>query len=195
MARINENLERSAARKTSYRELDDESEAESLETTSQRRGKRNTAAQTDSSAPHKKRKRPVHTDALSDDEIGLEQHGLSHATSENSRVRIDQVIQDLVKAGKNTLVYCDTTPLETEPQVRPPALDLGLIKLSTAELLFLEDSVLYGYLTSNDFLPCVAQWKRECIDNLRLRSLLLAAFPDDQYPFIETAKYLAQKAP
>lgn len=160
MARINSNLDRSAAKKISYRELDDESEAESPDTTSQRRGKRNIAAQTESGAPPKKRKRRIHADASPDDESDTEQHDPSHATGENSRVRIDQVIRDLVKAGKDTLVYCDTTPLKTEPQVRPPALDLGLIKLSTAELLFLDDSVLYGYLTSNDFLPCIAQWKK-----------------------------------
>ena len=62
-----------------------------------------------------------------------------------------------MKAGKDTLVYCDTTPFKTEPQVHPPALDLRLLKLSTDALLFLDDSVLYGYLTSNDFLPCIAQ--------------------------------------
>ena len=182
MARINGNLDRSAARKTPV-------------TTSQHRGKRNAAAQTESSAPPKKRKRQVHADASPHDGSGLEQHDPSHATPENSRVRIDQVIHKLARAGKDTLVYCETTPLKSEPQVHPPALDLGLIKLSTAELQFLDDSVLYGYLTSNDFLPCIAQWKKKCINDPRLRSLLLSALPDDEYPFVQTATYLAQEAP
>lgn len=195
MARINGNLDRSAARKTSYREPDDESEVETPEPTSQHRAKRNAAAQTESSAPPKKRKRQIEADPSPNDESGLEQHDPSQATPENSRVRIDQVIQKLVRAGKDTLVYCETTPLKSEPQVHPPALDLGLIKLSTAELQFLDDSVLYGYLTSNDFLPCIAQWKKECINDPRLRSLLMAALPDEEYPFVQTATYLAQEAP
>jgi hypothetical protein len=97
--------------------------------------------------------------------------------------------------GKDTLVFCDTTPLKSEPKVHPPALDLSLIKLITDELLFLDESVLYGYLTSNNFLSCIAQGKKECIDNNRTRKLLLAALPDDDYPFVETAKYLARTAP
>ena len=181
MARLNSALERSAARKASYRESGEEDGLSSPEP-SRKKMKTETSE-------------AAYRSGSSDNEGDPEQHEPSHATSGNSRVRINQVIQDLVKAGKDTLVYCDTAPLTTEPQVCPPALDLGLIKLSTAELLFLEDSVLYGYLTSNDFLPCVAQWKKECIDNLRLRSLLLAALPDDEYPFVKTATYLAQKAP
>lgn len=106
-------------------------------------------------APH-----ATHVSASSDIENSAHENNPSHANSENRRARIDQVVQDLVKAGKDTLVYCETTPLETEPQVRPPALDLRLLKLGTAELLFLEDSVLYGYLTSNDFMPCITQWKK-----------------------------------
>ena len=136
-----------------------------------------------------------HTATSSDNESSADENDPSHATGENSRVRINQVIKDLVKAEKDTLTYCDTTPLKDEPRVQPPALDLGLIKLSTDSLLFLDDSVLYGYLTSNDFLPCIAQWKKECIDNSQLRSLLLAALPNDEYPFVETATYLAQTAP
>ena len=181
MARLNSALERSAARKASYRESGEEDGLSSPEP-SRKKMKTETSG-------------AAYRSGSSDNESDPEQHDPSHATSGNSRVRINQVIQDLVKAGKDTLVFCDTTPLKTEPQVCPPALDLSLIKLSTAELLFLEDSVLYGYLTSNDFLPCVAQWKKECIDNLRLRSLLLAALPDDEYPFVKTATYLAQKAP
>ena len=197
MARLNSGLGRSAANKASYQEPDDELEPEASETPvqQQHRSKKRIAAQSESSTPEKKQKKPIHTDVAPDDESDPEQHDPSHASSGNSRVRIDRVIQNLVKAGKDTLVFCDTTPLKSEPQVRPPALDLRLIRLSTTELLFLDDSVLYEYLTSNDFLPCIAQWKKQCIDNVRLRSLLLAALPNDEFPFVETAKYLAQKAP
>lgn len=97
-----------------------------------------------------------HAAASSDNESSAEENDPSHVTDENSRVRINQVIQDLMKAGKETFTYCDTTPLKNESRIQPPALDLGLIKLSTDALLFLDDSVLYGYLTSNDFLPCIA---------------------------------------
>jgi hypothetical protein len=105
------------------------------------------------------------------------------------------MIADLVKAGKDTLIFCDTTPLKSEPEVHPPALDLTLLKLTVTELSFFEDSALYGYLTSNNFLPCIAQWKKECLDDPRMRSLLLAALPDEDYPFVATAKYLAETAP
>ena len=105
------------------------------------------------------------------------------------------MIADLEKAGKDTLIFCETTPLKSEPEVHPPALDLPLLKVTATELSFFEDSALYGYLTSNNFLPCIAQWKKECLDNPRMRSLLLAALPDDDYPFVETAKYLTETAP
>lgn len=131
----------------------------------------------------------------SGEQISPEQNDLPLALTAPDRVRLDQVITDLEKAGKDTLIFCDTRPLKSEPKVHPPALDLTLVKLVATELSFFEDSALYGYLTSNNFLPCIAQWKKECIDDLRMRSLLLTALPDDDHPFIETAKYLAETAP
>lgn len=133
--------------------------------------------------------------ASSGEQISPEQNDLPIALTAPDRVRLDQMISDLEKEGKGTRIFCDTKPLKSEPKVHPPALDLTLFKLVATELSFFEDSALYGYLTSNNFLPCIALWKKECIDDLRMRSLSQAALPDDENPFVDTANYLAETAP
>jgi hypothetical protein len=196
MIRLNEGLDRSAARKASYQEPDDELGPEVSETSVQqhRRRKRKAAAETEDDQPQRQRLQS-RANTSREDNNSPEQKEFPPALTAPDRVRIDQVIADLVKAGKDTLVFCDTTPLKSEPEVHPPALDLTLLKLTATELSFSEDSALYGYLTSNNFLPCIAQWKKECLDDPRMRSLLLAALPDEEYPFVATAKYLAETAP
>lgn len=111
------------------------------------------------------------------------------------RVRMESVITELKRAGKDTLTYCDTIPLKTEPELHPPRCNLALLKLSAVNLPFLDDLTLYGWLTSNDILPCIRQWKQECLENEQLRSSLFAALPVDDFPSKETTEYLSRMAP
>lgn len=161
MVRLNEGLDRSAARKASYQEPDDELGPEVSETPVQqhRRSKRKAAAEAEDDQPPRQRLQS-RANTSRDDNNSSEQKEFPPALTAPDRVRIDQVIADLVKAGKDTLIFCDTTPLKSEPEVHPPALDLTLLKLTATELSFFEDSALYGYLTSNNFLPCISQWKK-----------------------------------
>lgn len=195
MVRLNEGLERAATKKPVYyeeRPIDED-------------GSDASAASELPSEPIRKKSKPNPTE-VSDDPVPQASSRQSRQTqaattqpqsqaAPSRRMRIGRMIDQLEKAGKGTLTYCDSKPLKSESKLQPPACNLGLLKLSTANLPWLDELTLYGWLTSNDVLPCIKQWKQECLDNYDICASLQTALPSGDFPFDETTKYLSRTAP
>lgn len=107
---------------------------------------------------------------------------------------LDRKIVKLRKASKDTLTFIDKAPLENGAYLLLLEGDLSIIKLSTSELHSIDDLTLYKFLSSNIVLPCLKQFKEECIDNPRLKSSLDSLLINEGFPYQETTEVLARLA-